>query len=117
MLKQIEFSMFVHFCVACKAQRHIGITLSGVCPSVCLSGSHTFLIVCLSGSNTFLLITHSYVSQATHAFFGMLPLCSFSPILIGVFFEAISYSDSYWAGAGIYLRAAILAFTQCQDVN
>ena len=34
------------------------------CPSVRLSGSHTFLIV-----------THSYVSQATHAFLGMLPLC------------------------------------------
>ena len=35
-----------------------------LCPSVCLSGSHTFLVV-----------THSYVSQATHAFLGMLPLC------------------------------------------
>ena len=35
-----------------------------VCPSVCLSNSHTFLIV-----------THSYVSQATDAFLGMLPLC------------------------------------------
>ena len=33
-------------------------------PSVCLSGSHTFLVV-----------MHSYVSQATHAFLGMLPLC------------------------------------------
>ena len=33
-------------------------------PSLCLSGSHTFLVV-----------THSYVSQATHAFLGMLPLC------------------------------------------
>ena len=37
-------------------------------PSVCLS-------VCLSGSHTFLVVTHSYVSQATHAFLGMLPLC------------------------------------------
>ena len=36
-------------------------------PSVCLS-------VCLSGSHTFLLVTHSYVSQATHAFLGVLPL-------------------------------------------
>ena len=34
-----------------------------VCPSVCMSGSHTFLVV-----------THSYVSQATRAFLGMLPL-------------------------------------------
>ena len=39
------------------------ITLSGVCLSVCLSGSHTFLVV-----------THSDVLQATHAFFGMLRL-------------------------------------------
>ena len=38
-----------------------------VCPSVCLS-------VCLSGSHTFLVVKHSYVSQATHAFLGMLPL-------------------------------------------
>ena len=37
-----------------------------VCACVCLSDSHTFLIV------------HSYVSQATHAFLGMLPLCSIS---------------------------------------
>ena len=29
---------------------------------------------CLSGSHTFLVVTHSYVSQATHAFFRMLPL-------------------------------------------
>ena len=36
-----------------------------VCLSVCLSGSHTFLVV-----------THSYVSQVTHAFLRMLPLCS-----------------------------------------
>ena len=35
-----------------------------VCACVCLSDSHTFLIV-----------TRSYVSQATHAFLGMLPLC------------------------------------------
>ena len=33
------------------------------------------LCVCLSGSHTFLVVTHSYVSQATHAFLGMLPLC------------------------------------------
>ena len=52
--------------------KHIGITLSAlwlffclsVCPSVCLSGSHTFMV-----------FTHSYVSQATHAFLGMLQLC------------------------------------------
>ena len=37
-------------------------------PSVCL---------CLSGSHTFLVVTHSYVSQVTHAFLGMLPLCFF----------------------------------------
>ena len=37
---------------------------ASVCPSVCLSGIHAFLVV-----------THSYVSKATHAFLGMLPLC------------------------------------------
>ena len=31
--------------------------------------------VCLSDIYTFLIVTHSYVSQATHAFLGMLPLC------------------------------------------
>ena len=35
-----------------------------VCASVCMSGNHTFLVV-----------THSYVSQATHAFLRILPLC------------------------------------------
>ena len=35
-----------------------------VCSSIYLSGSHTFLVV-----------THNYVSQATHAFLEMLPLC------------------------------------------
>ena len=44
--------------------KHSG-TLGSLCPvSVCLSGSHTFLVV-----------THSYVSQATHVFLGTLPLC------------------------------------------
>ena len=52
-----------YFCVACKASRHIGITLSDFCLSVCVSVSHTFLVV-----------MQSYVSQATHAFLGMLPL-------------------------------------------
>ena len=41
---------------------HFFLRLS-VCPSLCLSGSHTFLVV-----------THSYVSQTTHVFLGMLPL-------------------------------------------
>ena len=31
------------------------------------------LCVCLSGSHTFLVVTHTYVSQASHAFLGMLP--------------------------------------------
>ena len=35
------------FCVAYEAKRHIGITLSGVCLSFRLSGSHTFLVVTL----------------------------------------------------------------------
>ena len=29
----------------------------------------------LSGSRTFLVVTHSFVSQTTHAFLGVLPLC------------------------------------------
>ena len=40
-------------------------------PSVRLSGSHTFVVV-----------THSYVSQATHAFLGMLLLCCFFSICV-----------------------------------
>ena len=36
------------------------------------------LSVCLSGSHTFLVVMHSYVLQATYAFLGMLPLCSSS---------------------------------------
>ena len=35
------------------------------------------MCVCLSGSHTFVVVTHSYVSQATHAFLGMLPLYFF----------------------------------------
>ena len=42
--------------------------LLSVCPSVTSS-------VCLSSSHTFLVVTHSYVSQAAHAFLGLLPLC------------------------------------------
>ena len=38
--------------------------------SVCLSA-------CLSDSQTFFVVTHSYVSQATHTFRGMLPLCQY----------------------------------------
>ena len=34
------------------------------------------LSVSRSASHTFLVVTHSYVSQATHAFLAMLPLCS-----------------------------------------
>ena len=33
------------------------------------------LAVCLYGSHTFLVVTHSYVSQVTHTFLGMLPVC------------------------------------------
>ena len=52
-----------------------------VCACVCLSDSHTSLIV-----------THSYVSQATHAFLGMLPLCcmKFDLFTLQVFMTKIS---------------------------
>ena len=39
---------------------HRGITMSGVYLSVCQC-------VCLSGSHTFLVVTHSYVLHVTHA--------------------------------------------------
>ena len=44
-------------------------TYGSLCPASVRSS------VCLSGSHTFLVVTQSYVSQATHAFLGMLPLC------------------------------------------
>ena len=96
--------IMVYF-VAWEAKRHKGITLSGVCLSsghtflvvtvlLCFAGHTWFFFlspgkqsgtkrslcpasVCLSGSHTFLVVTHtcSYVSRATHAFLGMLPLC------------------------------------------
>ena len=46
------------------------------CLSVCLSVHPS---MCMSSSRTFLVVTHSYVSQATHAFLGMLPLCFYAP--------------------------------------
>ena len=41
--------------------------------SLCLA--FVCLCVCLSSSHTFLVVMHSYVTQGTHAFLGMLPLC------------------------------------------
>ena len=54
MIKIAAFRILLRFvyCVAYEKYRH---------SSICLSDSHTFLVV-----------THSYVSQATHAFLGML---------------------------------------------
>ena len=45
--------------------------------------------VCLSSSHTFLVVTHSYVSQATHAFLGMQPLC---------------YINCDWTKVGFFLQ-------------
>ena len=44
--------------------------------SIAAQREHFFqhLSICLSGSHTFLVVTHSYISQASHAFLGMLPL-------------------------------------------
>ena len=53
-------------------------------PSVCLS---VCVSVCLYGSHTFLVVTHSYVSQATHAFLGMLPLCFIEDLNFGMEIE------------------------------
>ena len=48
-------------------------------PSIAAHRDHFVwrLSVRLSGSHTFLVVTHSYVSLVTHAFLGMLPLCSY----------------------------------------
>ena len=45
-------------------------------PSLLLSGSHAFLVV-----------MHSYVSQATHAFLGMLPLCCIADTVLTCFLQ------------------------------
>ena len=50
-----------------------------VCPCVCTCG-------CLSGSNTSLVVTHSYVSEATHAFLIMLPPLFFMNMLTSMKF-------------------------------
>ena len=61
-------------------------TLCGVCLSVHVS-------VCLSGSHTFLVVTQSYVSQATHAFLEMLPICYFTLITV---FMVCKIHDIKW---------------------
>ena len=57
-------SWFFSRMLSIAAQRDHFLRRLSVCPSLCLSSSHTFLVV-----------TPSHVSQATHAFLGMLPLC------------------------------------------
>ena len=53
------------------------------------------MCVCLSGSHTFLVVTHSYVSQATHAFLGLLPfLFDVRSISLNVTFSGASYQSS-----------------------
>ena len=53
----LRTSVACHFCVTCEAQRHRGITLSGVCLSVC---SSVRLSVCLSAC---LVVTLSWKSR------------------------------------------------------
>ena len=54
-----------------------------LCPaSVCLSIP---TCVCLSSSHTFLVVMHSYVLQVTRACLGMLPLC----FILGIYFGII----------------------------
>ena len=57
---------FVNDFIFVSPAKHSGTSLcqASVCQSVCLSGSHNFVVV-----------AYSYVSQATHAFLGLLPLC------------------------------------------
>ena len=53
-----------------------------VCPSVCLSGSHTFLVV-----------THSYVSQATHAFLEISFLVSY---IVWLIYNSAFIAITFW---------------------
>ena len=48
--------------------------LRSIAHSVCCLSVRSSL--CLSGSHTFLVVTHSYVKHATHAFLGIQPLFS-----------------------------------------
>ena len=52
------------FCVSCKAQWHLGITFCdtclSICPSVCLSVSHTFLVVTLVSQSVAVFRRHAY---------------------------------------------------------
>ena len=53
------------FCFVVSPVKHSG-TYESFCPAyVCLS---VLQCVCLSGSHTFLVVTHRYVLQVTHAF-------------------------------------------------
>ena len=47
------------------------------------------LCIRLSGSNTFYVVTHSYVSQTTHPFLGMLPVCLY--MMFPVLSDEVSY--------------------------
>ena len=57
-----------------------------VCPSICLSGIHTSLVV-----------TQSYVSQGTHAFLGMLPLFCILKVIVRITKHLVQsfYSKEY----------------------
>ena len=74
------------------------------------------LSVCLSDSQTFLVVTHSYVSQATHAFLGMLPLCWF--IILGcirnlhlfIMYTSISISWNFRSWEAIFHLARLWRF-------
>ena len=71
--------------------RHIGITLSVVCLSVCPS---VRLSVCPSVT-LFCHTFQSYVSQATHAFLGMLPLFLVWG-LNSLKIKTLAYLDTLW---------------------
>ena len=72
--------------------RRLSLLHPSVCPSIRVS-------VRLSGSHTFLLVTHSYISQVTDAFLGMLPLFALIKVLQTIAkLQSICHSSSVFFG-------------------
>ena len=105
--KYIEEQIIIHItditgqAIFVSPAKHSGtqgsLCLASVCPSV-------RLCVSLSGSHAFLVVAHSYVSQATHAFLGMLPLCFCygSIVFVNTRFTQIQTQPKYSLDTSIY---------------